>query len=109
MNGLLKSFHGIALVVMLVLIVWASLQEPLWEIPSAVIQDPWFITTLFDVYFAFFTFYAWVLYREPSTVVKVLMLPAIICLGTVAIAAYSLALLFKLPAGATAHDFFARP
>ena len=45
---------------------WAGMQCPLFAVPRAVATHPWFIATLFDTYFAFLVFWAWVAYKETS-------------------------------------------
>ena len=49
---------------------------------------------------AFLTFYAWVGYKETSAVARVLWLLGILLLGNIAMAAYMLNQLFRLPADA---------
>ena len=70
---------------------------------------PWFIATLFDAYFGFLWFYAWIAYRETGWVARLVWLPLVLLLGNIAMAAYMLILLWKLPAGATASDVLLRP
>ena len=52
------------LVSMLGVTSWASQQCALWAIPGVVGGHPWFIATLFDTYWAFLTFYCWVVVRS---------------------------------------------
>lgn len=96
----LRLFFGIVLVSMLAVTTWASLQVPLWSIPRAVGGHPWFVATLFDTYWGFFTFYAWLFYKEPSWLARVLWFAAIVLLGNIAMAAYGLAVVCRLPADA---------
>jgi hypothetical protein len=105
----LRVFFSVVLLSMLAVTGWASSLVPLWEIPGSVGFHPWFIATLFDTYWAFFTFYAWLFYRERSWLKRVLWLVAIILLGNIAMAAYMLWLLFRLPKNATAADVLLRP
>lgn len=93
-------FSGV-IVTMLCVTSWASLQCTLWETPRAVVLHPWFIATLFDTYFAFLTFWAWLAYKETSNVARTLWLVAILLLGNIAMASYMLIVLFRLPASAT--------
>ena len=90
----------IVLVAMFAVTGWASNIVALWNTPRAVATHPWFIATLFDTYFAFLTFYAWVAYKETSTVARVLWLLGILLLGNIAMAAYMLNKLFRLPTDA---------
>ncbi len=94
----LRVFFILVLVSMLGVTTWASMHCPLWAIPRPVIGHPWFIATLFDTYWAFLTFYCWVVYKEPSLVARVLWLVAILLLGNIAMAVYMLIELFRVSA-----------
>ena len=96
----LRIAFTIVLVAMLCVTTWASNIVALWETPRAVATHPWFIATLFDTYFGFLTFYCWVAYKETSNVSRIIWLVAILLLGNIAMAAYMLRQLFKLPADA---------
>ncbi len=87
---------------------WAGLQVPLWSIPRAVGGHPWFIATLFDAYWGFFTFFAWVCYKETSWPSRGLWFLAIVLLGNMAMAAYGLAVTLRLPTNASAADVLLR-
>ena len=88
------------LVTMLCATSWASYQCALWKTPQALVTHPWFIATLFDCYFGFLTFYAWVFYKEPGWLARISWLIAILLLGNIAMSIYMLITLFKLPADA---------
>ncbi len=88
------------LVTMLCATSWASYQCALWKTPQALVTHPWFIATLFDCYFGFLTFYAWVFYKETGWLARVGWLIAILLLGNIAMSIYMLITLFKLPADA---------
>ena len=88
------------LVTMLCATSWASCQCALWKTPQAVVSHPWFIATLFDCYFGFLTFYAWLAYKETGWLARVLWLIAILLLGNIAMSGYMLITLFRLPANA---------
>jgi hypothetical protein len=100
MIRLLRIVFLIVMAIMLALIAWASMKQALWEIPPAVVGNPWFITTLFDVYFAFLAFWLWVAYKETTWLARIAWLLAICALGSVAIAAYLLIQLYRVPADA---------
>ena len=104
----LRIAFTIVLVAMLCVTTWASNIVALWETPRAVATHPWFIATLFDTYFGFLTFYCWVAYKETSNVARIIGLVAILLLGNIAMAAYMLRLLFKLPANATMEALLLR-
>ncbi len=97
MIWLLRMVFAFVLIAMLGVTAWASSHVALWDTPRAVATHPWFIATLFDTYFAFLTFYAWVVYKETSTVARSLWLLAILLLGNIAMAVYMLNQLFRLP------------
>jgi hypothetical protein len=106
---ILRVFFIVVLLSMLAVTIWAQSRVPLWEIPGEVGGHPWFIATLFDTYWAFFTFYCWVFYRETSALARFLLLIGIILLGNILMAIYMLILLFRLPADADARRILLRP
>jgi hypothetical protein len=97
---ILRIFFVVVLGSMLAVTSWASVQVPLWAVPREVGLHPWFIATLFDAYWGFFTFYAWQCYKEPSWASRALWLLALVLLGNIAMAVYGLWVTFRLPAGA---------
>jgi predicted permease len=104
----LRIVFSLVLASMLCVTTWASLQLPLWKTPHAVIAHPWFIATLFDTYFGFLTFFAWLAHKETSNVARGLWLLAILLLGNVAMSGYMLIILFRLPANATIEQVLLR-
>ncbi len=106
-NFLRVAYVGVILT-MLGVTGWASSQVALWDTPRAVVLHPWFIATLFDTYFAFLVFYAWVAYKERGWIARVLWLLGILALGNIAIGAYMLIQLFRVPANATMEDLLLR-
>jgi len=96
------------LIAMLTVTTWASNCVALWNMPRAVATHPWFIATLFDTYFAFLAFWAWVAYKETSWVARGLWLLAILLLGNIAISIYVLRELFRVPADATFEQVLLR-
>ena len=98
----------LVLVTMLCATGWATSQCALWQTPRAVVTHPWFIATLFDCYFGFLTFYAWLFYREPGWLARVGWLVAILLLGNIAMASYLLITLFRLPADARLEQVLLR-
>ncbi len=100
-------FSGV-LVAMLCVTSWASSVVALWETPRAVAMHPWFIATLFDTYFAFLTFWLWLAWRERRWLPRLVWLIAILLLGNIAMAAYMLIQLFRLPTNATLEQLLAR-
>lgn len=76
----------------------ASLAQALFDIPPEVYTNPWFQVTLFDAYFAFFTFYFWVAWKEQSVAARLLWFVAIALWGNFAMATYLLIELFRVNA-----------
>jgi hypothetical protein len=70
--------------------------------------NPWFIATLFDAYFGFLWFWAWIAYKETSSAARLAWLVLVLGLGNLAMAAYMLLQLRRLPAGATAEQLLLR-
>jgi hypothetical protein len=97
MIWLLRIAFMCVLVTMLCATSWAGSQCALWKTPHAVVMHPWFIATLFDCYFGFLTFYAWLFYKEPGWFARVGWLVAILLLGNIAMSSYMLITLFRLP------------
>jgi hypothetical protein len=104
----LRIAFGFVLISMLAVTSWASFEVALWKTPRAVATHPWFIATLFDTYFGFLTFYLWLAYKETSNVARVAWLMAILLLGNIAMSAYMLILLFRLPAEASMEKLLLR-
>lgn len=104
----LRIFFSIVLVSMLAVTSWASMQCALWETPRAVATHPWFIATLFDTYWAFLTFYCWVVYKERGWIARIGWLLGILLLGNIAMAIYMLIQLFRVPATARIEDVLLR-
>lgn len=98
----------VVLVAMFAVTGWASSVVALWNTPRAVATHPWFIATLFDTYFAFLTFYAWVAYKETRNAARIAWLIAILLLGNIAMAIYMLNKLFRLPPDATMEQLLLR-
>ncbi|WP_293372694.1 DUF1475 family protein [Nevskia sp.] len=71
-------------------------------------NNPWFVATLFDTYFAFLWFWLWIAYKETSWLSRGLWLIAVLVTGNMAMAVYALIQLYKLPADATIEDFLLR-
>ena len=104
----LRIIFAVILASMLAVTIWAGNEVALWNTPRAVATHPWFIATLFDTYFAFLTFYAWLAYKETSWAARISWLVAILLLGNIAMAAYMLLQLFRLPANATIEQLLLR-
>lgn len=100
----LRVFFLIVLASMLWVTGWASWSCALWKTPREVATHPWFIATLFDAYWGFLTFWCWVCWKETSWIKRIVWLIAILLLGNIAMSAYVLNKLFRLPTDATVRD-----
>lgn len=97
----LQVLFGTILVSMILVTAWASLRQPVWEWGGLTTppDNGWTIATLFDAYFGFTTFYVWLAYKERRAVSRIAWLIAILLLGNMAMSAYVLLKLRKLPPG----------
>jgi hypothetical protein len=108
MKTRLTLIFGLVFLTILGATSWASSQMAFWKTPQALVTHPWFIATLVDTYLAFFTYWLWVAYKETSNLARLLWLLLIFGLGNMAMAAYLLIQLYRLPAGATIEDLLLR-
>ena len=106
MKGTLAGFALLVLAALIGVSVWATGHQSivpaihsLLESPTAG-SNPWFIATLFDAYFGFLWFWIWVAWREGGWLPRLAWLVAILLLGNMAMAAYVLLALRRLPPGA---------
>lgn len=104
----LRLLFAVFFVVITGAVVWASLDTALWDIPAEVTRDAWFRTTLVDIYLSFFTFFVWVAYKETRWIARFGWLIAIVTLGSIAVSAYCLLQLFRVPAGASIEQVLLR-
>ena len=90
-------FAGI-FIYMVSMTTWVSLHKSIMLSPNEFswAQSPWAVATLFDAYFGFVTFYAWVFYKETSWLARMVWFVAIMGLGNIAMSSYVLIQLFKL-------------
>lgn len=104
----LRIVFSIILVVMVGSTIWASNQLSIFEGGGEVIRNPWGLMTLLDAYFGFLTFYVWVAYKERTMLSRILWLIAILGLGNIAMAAYILLELSRLPRDAGPRQLLLR-
>ena len=104
----LRFAFAFVVIAMLCVTSWASSVVALWNTPREVATHPWFIATLFDTYFAFLTFWLWLAWKERTWLPRVAWLIAILLLGNIAMAAYLLLQLFRLPRTASLDQLLAR-
>jgi Protein of unknown function (DUF1475) len=96
----LKTLFSCILLTMLACTVWASTRQSVWEWGGLKgIDGPWTRATLTDAYCGFLTFYAWVWYKESGRSRRIGWFIAIMLLGNMAMSAYVLLQLRRLPAG----------
>jgi len=93
----LRGLFILVILSMLAVTSWASLQCPLFAVPREVLGHPWFIATLVDAYWGFATFFVWVGYKQTSWIARLAWFVAIMLLGNIAMAAYCLDELFRVP------------
>jgi hypothetical protein len=95
----LRILFGFILVSLFAVTTWATLRQPVWEW-SGLTRAPdngWAIATLLDAYYGFITFYVWVLWKERRWGPRIGWFVAIMALGNMAMSAYVLLQLRKLP------------
>lgn len=90
MKPALITFYVVVFVAMVVGVTLASLHQDMFEAGGVLMRDPWFVATLADTYFAFFTIALWIAWKERFSLVAWLWVIAVLGLGNIAIAAYAL-------------------
>lgn len=96
----LALWFTLVLIIMIAVTTWASLHENVFAAFLRLGADPWGLATLFDGYFAFLAFWLWVAWRERHWIQRIAWLLAILTLGNMAMAAYVVLALYRLPADA---------
>lgn len=98
---ILRLLFGFIFVSLLAFTTWASMQQPVWEWRGLVTSPDrwWTIATLLDAYYGFVTFYAWVFYKELRWLPRIGWFIGIMLLGNMAMAAYVLLQLARVPDG----------
>ena len=104
----LRLLVTVVIVSMLCVTSWASWRCPLFAMPREVITHPWFIATLFDTYWGFTTFFVWVCYKQTSGLARLAWFVAIMLLGNIAMSAYCLRELGRVPAGTPLAEVLTR-
>lgn len=90
MRALVALFSILTLVVMIGLTTAASLDRGILQAWDELWPDLWFRATLADAYFAFFTVYLWIAWRERTLAARALWLLLLVGLGSMGIALYLL-------------------
>jgi uncharacterized protein DUF1475 len=96
---LLKLLFGLIFAWMVIATIRTSLKVSLWDAWHGFSANPWAVATLYDAYAGFITFLIWVVYKERGAGGRFLWFVLIMCLGNIAMSAYVLRELFRLPAG----------
>lgn len=97
MLSFFRVYYIGVLLIMAGLLYWASSYEPVWQVSEPTRSHPWFITTVFDAYFALLTIYFWAFYREKSWLSRMFWFFMIVGLGNPGVALYILFLMSKIP------------
>ncbi|MGD1106066.1 MAG: DUF1475 family protein [Terracidiphilus sp.] len=96
MKTFLKLLFGGIFLFMVVMTIRTGLSVSLSAAWPSYAANPWAIATLYDAYFGFVTFYAWVFYKERQVLPRVLWFLLIMGLGNIAMSFYVLIQLFRL-------------
>jgi hypothetical protein len=96
MKLFLKLLFGGIFVFMVVMTIRTGLAVSLRTAWPSYAANPWAMATLYDAYFGFVTFYAWVFYKERSAWARALWFLLIMGLGNIAMSFYVLIQLFRL-------------
>jgi hypothetical protein len=96
MKSFLKLLFGGIFVFMVVMTIRTGLAVSLSAAWPSYAANPWAMATLYDAYFGFVTFYAWVFYKERSMWARALWFLLIMGLGNIAMSFYVLIQLFQL-------------
>jgi len=96
MKTFLKLLFGGIFVFMVVMTVRTGIAVSLRSAWPSYAANPWAMATLYDAYFGFVTFYAWVFYKERSAWARGLWFVLIMGLGNIAMSFYVLIQLFRL-------------
>jgi hypothetical protein len=69
---------------------------------------PWLVATLLDAYFGFLWFWLWIAYKETTWAMRLVWLVLVLGLGNIAMGAYMLIRIWKLPKNAKFEDLLLR-
>ena len=109
MKSFLKLLFGGIFVFMVVMTIRTGLAVSLSAAWPSYAANPWAMATLYDAYFGFVTFYAWVFYKERRVWTRVLWFLLIMGLGNIAMSFYVLVQLFWLKPEEAAAAILRRP
>ena len=98
-----QPFLGMSLF-MIYLVIRTSMQSDMFHLSPAVLNEPWFKTTLVDFYFNITIISAWVIYKENNWARSILWIAAFVLLGSIATAFYVFLQLNQLAQGRGVED-----
>lgn len=113
-KGRIAAFALVALLALIGISIWATGHQSVVVAINDLIanpagsNNPWLVASLFDAYFGFLWFWLWVAYKERSWLARGVWLLLILLLGNIAMAAYMLIQLWRLPSGATVEQLLLR-
>ncbi|HJU83657.1 MAG TPA: DUF1475 family protein [Holophagaceae bacterium] len=103
MKGL-RLYAVFVLLALLAVGAWASFHENALEAFLRMAKDPWSVATRLDVTFGSLWFGLWIAYKEGCGRTRFVWLLGLLLLGNIAMAAYLLVQLARLPEEATVED-----
>ena len=106
--GALKIVSWAILLGMAGLTAAASAEQGVFEAGALVSPHAWFRATLADAYFGFLIACCWIFYQEASPGRRALWLVLVMALGTIAVSAYLLLRLYRLPPGSPVETLLLR-
>jgi hypothetical protein len=83
-----KLYFLIATVVFFILIIYGVTAKDIMAEGSHILEVYWGVFTFVDLYFIFFVFYFWIIYRERSVLMSIIWFPLIMGGGALMIALY---------------------
>jgi energy-coupling factor transporter transmembrane protein EcfT len=83
-----KYFFIISSFIFLILIIYGVTAKDIMAEGSHMLEVYWGVFTFIDIYFLFFIFYFWIVYREKSILMSILWFPLIMGGGSLTIALY---------------------
>ena len=98
-KNILKILFGSMSAFMVFLVIVTSMKSDLFHLPSQVVNEPWFQTTLVDFYFLVTILSVWVIYKEKAVLARILWIIAFICLGSIGACLYVFIQLMSLKDG----------
>jgi len=96
MKSFLKLLFGAIFAFMVVMTIRTGLSVSLSAAWPSYVANPWAVATLYDAYFGFITFYAWVFYKERNFWTRISWFLLVMGLGNIAMSFYVLIQLFRL-------------